>query len=142
MPAAMSRAAAWAAEAMVGAVLMAVVGLAGARGWRLYSEAILPAARSVPTPTPTPAPDPEADRLRARRQRQVLDHVGAGLALREAGQHDAAIRELRHALALDPGNFEAHQVLREMGLEPTPGTVINTPVPPSPTPMPTFTPRP
>ena len=142
MPTVTRRAAAWAAEAAVGGVLLAVVGLAGARGWRLYAEAILPEARSVPTATPTPVPDPEADRQRARRLRQVLDHVGAGIALREAGHRDAAIRELDRALALDPGNFEAHQIRREMGLEPPPGTVINTPVPPTPTLVPSVTPRP
>jgi hypothetical protein len=130
-----------AADVLVGLPLLLAVIWLGTWGWRFYGESLLPQARAVPTATPTPVADPEGDRLRARVQRQVTDHVGAGIALRQAGQRDAALAEFNRAITLDPANFEARQNLREMGVEPPPGTIVNTPVPPAPTPLASVTPR-
>jgi hypothetical protein len=123
---------------------LAVVSLAvwlAISGWQFYNSYLLPAARVVPTVTPTPVVDPEVVKQEARRLRLVLDHVGAGISLRHASQRDAAVREFLAALALDPANYEARQNLIEMGIEPPPAAVVNTPVPPTPTVLPTITPR-
>src|SRR5688572_21818525 len=129
------------ADLLIGLPLLLVVIWLGAVGWRFYAASLLPEARAVPTATATPVPDPEGDRQRARVSRQVIDHVGAGIALRQAGQRDAALAELNRAIALDPANYEARQNLREMGIEPPAGTVVNTPIPPSPSPLASVTPR-
>jgi hypothetical protein len=125
-------------EWLAALALLSLVGWSGAAGWRTYDTDLRPAARSVPTATPTPVVDPEVAREQGRRQRQVQDHVGAGIALRNVNPR-AAAEEFMRALALDPGNFEARQSLREMGIEPPPGPGA-TPTPPRPTPLPTVTP--
>jgi hypothetical protein len=119
------------AELIVAGLLVVALAWLGGRGWRFYAVSILPYARAVPTTTATPVPDPEGDRRRARQMRQLLDHVGAGMA----------IREFENALAIDPANFEARQNLRDMGIEPPAGAVVNTPVPATVAPLPTVTPR-
>jgi hypothetical protein len=129
------------AELIVAGLLVVALAWLGGRGWRFYAVSILPYARAVPTTTATPVPDPEGDRRRARQMRQLLDHVGAGISLRDAGQRAAAIREFENALAIDPANFEARQNLRDMGIEPPAGAVVNTPVPATVAPLPTVTPR-
>ncbi|HEU5314628.1 MAG TPA: hypothetical protein VFX49_00840 [Chloroflexota bacterium] len=127
------------AEGAVAALLLGGGGWAGLRGWRWYDQTLRPLARAVPTVTPTPFVDPAVAREEGRRLRQVLDHIGAGIALRPVDQR-AATDEFMKALALDPGNFEARQNLIEMGVQPPPGPAI-TPTVPRPTPLPTVTPR-
>lgn len=127
------------AEAIVAAGLLAVTSWAGLAGWRLYDGAIAPAARQVPTLTPTPFVDPETAREQGKRQRLVMDHVAAGISLRNGNQRIGAIEEFSKALALDPSNFDARQSLREMGVEPPPGVALQPTAQP-PTPVPTATP--
>ena len=127
------------AEGAVAALLLGGGAWLGAAGWRLYGTYLQPLARTVPTSTPTPIVDPAVAREEGRRLRQVLDHIGAGIALRPVNQR-GAIDEFMQALALDPGNFEARQNLLEMGVQPPPGPAI-TPTLPRPTPLPTVTPR-
>ena len=129
-------------ELAIATLLVTLVAWLGLAGWRFYDEHVLPQARAVPAPTPTPVVDPEVAREQARRMRQVLDHVGAGLTLKQAGRRDLAIREFQQALALDPGNAEARQGLAELGVQPAVAGPANSPVPPTPSPLPTFTPRP
>ncbi|MGI8424936.1 MAG: tetratricopeptide repeat protein [Chloroflexota bacterium] len=104
------------AEALAAAVLLAVIGVAGARAARAYDLFVRPLARSVPTATPTPVVDPQVIRENARRLRLALDHVGAGIALRQANPR-AAVEEFMRALEIDPGNLEARQNLIEMGTQ-------------------------
>jgi hypothetical protein len=133
------------AEIVVGLVVAAAILWFGRAAWRFYDRELLPFARSVPTITPTPVLDPEKVREDARRLRQVLDYVGAGIAMRQADQRDAAIRSFQQALDLDPSNFDARQNLVEMGAptpSPPPGVILRTPAPPTATPLPTVTPRP
>jgi hypothetical protein len=127
------------AESAVTVLLLGGGAWAGLRGWRWYDTTLRPLARTGPTLTPTPFVDPAVAREEGRRLRQVLDHIGAGIALRPVNQR-AAIEEFMKALALDPGNFEARQNLIEMGVQPPPGPAI-TPTSPRPTPLPTVTPR-
>lgn len=127
------------AEGLAAAALLSGAAWLSASGWRAYNAYLLPLARTVPTPTATPFVDPVAAREEGRRLRQVLDHIGAGIALRPVNQR-AATEEFMQALALDPGNFEARQNLIEMGVQPPPGPAI-TPTLPRPTPLPTVTPR-
>ena len=129
-------------ELVFGALVVAVIAWLAFSGWRFYVDYVLPEARVVPTITPTPGPNMEALRQEARRLRQVIDYVGEGIAFRQARRPDLAEIDFRNALALDPGNLEARQNLREMGIEPPPAAVLNTPVPPTPTIFPTVTPRP
>lgn len=129
-------------EAVIGGLVIALVAWTGLSGWRFYDTYLLPQARVVPTVTPTPAQDPELIREEARRFRQVNDHVGAGIAFRQAGRADLAQQEFLAALALDPANFEARQNLQEMGIQPPPAAVTSTPPAPTVTVIPTVTPRP
>ena len=125
-----------------GLVALCFAAWLGLSGWRFYNRALLPEARTVPTATSTPPPDLEALKREGQRIRQVQDYVGAGIAYRQANRRDLAIEQFTAALALDPANFEAHQNLREMGVD-VPSTVpINTPIGPTPTVFPTVTPRP
>jgi hypothetical protein len=130
------------ADLLIGPPLLLAVLWLGWSGWRFYAATLMQEARAIPTASATPVPDPEGDRQRARVARQVIDFVGAGIALRQAGQREAALTEFNRAIALDPANYEARQNLREMGIEPPSGTVINTPIPPTPSPLATVTPRP
>ena len=125
-------------EWIVSLALVAGAAAFGVTGWQWYDREIRPTARTVPTVTPTPFIDPVVARDAARRSRQVLDHVGAGIAMRQANPR-AAVEEFMKALALDPGNVDARQSLREMGVDPPPGSVVTATVP-RPTPFPTFTP--
>jgi hypothetical protein len=127
------------AEAIAAAMVVGGASWAGGIGWRTYETYLLPYARVVPTLTPTPYVDAATAREEGRRLRQVLDHVGAGIALRTINQR-AAAQEFQKALAIDPGNYEARQNLIEMGIQPPPGPAI-TPTLPRPTPLPTVTPR-
>ena len=129
-------------EVVIGALVIALVAWTGFSSWRLYTAALLPQARTVPTATPTPAKDPEEIRQEARRFRQVSDHVGAGIAFRQAGRADLAQQEFLAALAIDPANFEARQNLSEMGIEPPAAVATTTPPVPIATVIPTVTPRP
>ena len=128
-----------AAEAVAAALVLAGGTWAGAAGWRAYQTYLLPYAQTVPTLTPTPYVDPVTAREEGRRLRQVLDYVGAGIALRAVNQR-AAAEAFQRALELDSGNYEARQNLIEMGIQPPPGPAI-TPTAPRPTPLPTVTPR-
>ena len=127
------------AEGFAATALLAVLTWLGFNGWQTYRVYLLPAARVVPTVTPTPVVDPAAAREEGRRLRQVLDHVGAGIALRSSSPR-AAVEEFMQALALDPSNFEARKNLVEMGIQPPAGPAV-TPTAPRPTPPPTITPR-
>jgi len=127
------------AEGIAAAVLITGIAWGARLGWREYQTRLLPYTRVVPTLTPTPYVDPTAAREEGRRLRLVLDHIGAGIALRPVNPR-AAADEFMQALALDPGNYEARQNLIEMGIQPPPGPAI-TPTLPRPTPLPTVTPR-
>ncbi|SRR6266542_322558 len=127
------------AEALAAALVVGGGTWAGATGWRAYQTYLLPYAHTVATLTPTPHVDAATAREEGRRLRQVLDHVGAGIALRAINQR-AAAEEFQQALEIDPGNYEARQNLIEMGIQPPPGPAI-TPTAPRPTPLPTVTPR-
>jgi hypothetical protein len=130
-----------ATEVAIGLILVALIGSLIVAGWRFYDTYVLPQARVIPTATSTPVPDPEAVKAQARRIRVINDHVGAGIAFRQANRRDLATQEFLEALALDPANFEARQNLSEMGIEPPVATAMDTPVPPTPTVVPTATPR-
>ena len=133
----------------IGALLEVGIGLAVAlslawlslTGWRFYDANVRPIARVIPTVTATAVVDPAVVRQEARRMREVADHVGAGIAFRQGGRPDLALKEFMAALALDPANFEARQSLKEMGVEVAGAVPINTPIPPTPTIIPTATPR-
>ena len=127
------------AEGFAAAALLAGLAWLGVNGWQTYRAYLLPAARVVPTLTPTPYVDAAAAREEGRRLRQVLDHVGAGIALRSTSPR-AAAEEFMQALALDPSNFAARQNLIEMGIQP-PAAPAMTPTAPRPAPLPTVTPR-
>jgi hypothetical protein len=128
------------AEWLAATLLVAGCAWVGISGWRKYEVAILPSARLVPTLTPTPYVDPVVAQELGRRMRLVQDHVGAGIALRNANQRQAAIDEFQKALAIDPSNFDAREILRQMGVELPAGPVVTATVPRA-TPLPTVTPR-
>jgi hypothetical protein len=128
------------AEWLAAGLVLAGCAWAGIAGWRTYQVAILPAARSVPTITPTPFMDPVVAQELGRRQRLVQDHIGAAYALRDTNQRNGAIDEFRKALEIDPGNFDARESLRQMGVAVPDGPVVTATVP-RPTPLPTVTPR-
>src|SRR5829696_4084340 len=108
-------------------------------GWRFYTVYLLPETRAIPTATPTLVPDPVAAREQARRMRLVLDHIGAGIAYKQANRRQQAIEEFQTALALDPQNPEARQNLVELGvLAPAEAPPAGAP---TPTIVPTVTPR-
>ena len=121
--------------------MIALVAWTGWSSWRFYTTSLLPQARVVPTVTPTPAKDPAQIRQEARRFREASDHVGAGIAFRQAGRADLAQQELMAALALDPGNYEARQNLAEMGIEPPLAVATSTPPAPTASVILTITPR-
>ena len=130
-------------ELATAAVLLTALGWAGVRGWGVYTTHVLPVARSVPAPTPTAYVDLAVAREEGRRLRQIIDYLGAGLQLRASNDPNMrreAIENFMRALALDPGNVDARQNLREMGVEPPPGPAV-TPTTAPPTPLPTVTPR-
>src|SRR5437867_10411573 len=89
-------------EAVIGALVIALIAWVGLSSWRFYTTSLLPQARVVPTVTPTPVKDPAQIRQEARRFREASDHVGAGIAFRQAGRADLAQQEFLAALALDP----------------------------------------
>lgn len=126
-------------ESATGVLLALLVGWLGLSGWRFYTTYLLPEARAVPLATPTPVPDPVAAREQARRMRLVLDHLGAGIAFKQANRRDQAVEEFRTVLGLDPQNREARLNLIEMGVLP-PEAVAPAPGP-TPTVVPTVTPR-
>lgn len=131
-------------EVAFGLSICALLVWGSLEGWRFYDRYLLPEARSVPTATPTVTLDPEEVRVQARLIRQVIDHVGAGIAFKQASRIDLAVKEFYEALALDPSNAEARQNLRELGVEPPPSTApprVATAVP-TPSPQPTATLRP
>ncbi|HEX2035878.1 MAG TPA: hypothetical protein VHS99_16995 [Chloroflexota bacterium] len=125
-------------EVATGATICLLLGWLVFSGWRFYTVYLLPDARQVPTATATPVIDPTVVREQARRMRQVLDHVGAGIAFRQASQRERAIQEFRAALELDPTSVEARQNLVELGLLPT-SALLSTPTP-TPTVVITVTP--
>jgi hypothetical protein len=135
-------------EVAAGACVVILLLWGGVSGWRFYNTYLLPGARTVPTATPSPVPDPERARAEARRLRQVLDLVGAGIALRQAGQREGAMRSFAEALRLDPANPDARQNLLEMGVDPAAVVAgaadvpTSTPARPPAASLPTVTPRP
>jgi hypothetical protein len=126
-------------EASTGVLVAVLAGWLALSGWRFYTVYLLPEARTIPTATATAVPDPVAAREQARKMRLVLDHVGAGIALKATNQRQGAIEEFQQALALDPDNVDARQNLVELGALPA------SAAPPAPTPtppvLPTVTPR-
>jgi tetratricopeptide (TPR) repeat protein len=119
-------------------VLVLIAWLVGA-SWRFYTIYLLPEARAIPTATVRPVVSADAAREEARRFRQVLDHVGAGIAFRQANQREKAIQEFQTALALDPQNVDARVNLSEMGA--LPAGVALPPAAPAPSIVPSVTPR-
>ena len=128
-------------EAAIGALVIALLAWTGLSGWRFYTTYVLPEARVVPTATATPVKDPEEIRQEARRFRLASDHVGAGIAFRRANRPDLAQQEFLAALAVDPANVEARQNLAEMGIAPPAAVATGTPPTPTPSAIPSVSPR-
>jgi hypothetical protein len=126
-------------EATTGVLVAVLAGWLALSGWRFYTVYLLPEARTIPTATPTAVPDPVAAREQARKMRLVLDHVGAGIALKATNQRQGAIEEFQQALALDPDNADARQNLVELGA--LPAAAAPPPATPTPPVLPTVTPR-
>jgi hypothetical protein len=126
-------------ELITGVLVAVLVAWLALSGWRFYTVYLLPETRTIPTATPTPVPDPLVAREQARKMREVLDHVGAGIAFRQANQRSQAIEEFTIALSVDPQNADARQNLVEMG-----ALAPGTPAPAAtstPAPIPSVTPR-
>lgn len=93
-------------------------------GWVGYSLAFVH-ARDVLAPASAspaaarPVPEPEEVRREARKFRELTDHLGAGNYYRQLDQPARAAQEFLAALALDPGNADARQALRDLGVEPS-----------------------
>ena len=126
-------------EATTGLLVAVLAGWLALAGWRFYTVYLLPEARTIPTATPTAVPDPVAAREQARKMRLVLDHLGAGIALKATNQRQGAIEEFQQALALDPDNTDARQNLVELGA--LPPSAAPPPATPTPPVLPTVTPR-
>lgn len=124
-------------EAASGLFVLVLLAWLAVSGWRFYTSYLLPGARSIATATVSPVPDPGAAREEARRMRRVLDHVGAGISLRQANQRERAIQEFQAALALDPQNADARLNLVELGVLPAASPVPTPGQPPGPPPAPT-----
>lgn len=126
-------------EAAIGACIVVLIAWLAGAGWRFYTVYLLPEARAIPTATVRPVVSANAAREEAKRFRQVLDHVGAGIAFRQANQRDKAIQEFQTALALDPQNVDARVNLSEIGA--LPAGVAVPPAAPTPSVVASVTPR-
>ncbi|MDQ3702665.1 MAG: tetratricopeptide repeat protein [Chloroflexota bacterium] len=126
-------------EGAIGACIVVLIAWLSGASWRFYTVYLLPEARAIPTATVRPVVSADAAREEARRFRQVLDHIGAGIAFRQANQREKAIQEFQTALSLDPQNVDARVNLAEIGALPAGAAV--PPAAAMPSVVPSVTPR-